>query len=271
MKIKYDVPIKKLSPLPLDGIFSEVIYLESLKEVIEFLKEEKEYYFLGKGTNTLPIVSRVNTPLVIWKNSEILINEKQIIVSGNMAIGEAFQKARENNFSNFIGINTIPGTIGAAIKNNATFLNYSSFSNLQGVLVISNGKTKYLRADEIVKGYRKTNIEGIVLLAFYAPIKIDENYKNYIDYICNYRKKQPFKNTLGSIFKNGKMPAFKYIESLGEKYFENKCFISEKHFNFFEVEDECKPEDIYKLILRIQKDVYLQYNCLLELEIKLLK
>ena len=111
MKIKYDVPIKKLSPLPLDGIFSEVIYLESLKEVIEFLKEEKEYYFLGKGTNTLPIVSRVNTPLVIWKNSEILINEKQIIVSGNMAIGEAFQKARENNFSNFIGINTIPGTL----------------------------------------------------------------------------------------------------------------------------------------------------------------
>ena len=131
MKIKYDVPIKKLSPLPLDGIFSEVIYLESLKEVIEFLKEEKEYYFLGKGTNTLPIVSRVNTPLVIWKNSEILINEKQIIVTGNMAIGEAFQKARKNNFSNFIGINTIPGTIGAAIKNNATFLNYSSFSNLQ--------------------------------------------------------------------------------------------------------------------------------------------
>ena len=67
------------------------------------------------------------------------------------------------------------------------------------------------------------------------------------------------------------MPAFKYIESLGEKYFENKCFIREKHFNFFEVEDGCKPEDIYKLILRIQKDVYLQYNCLLELEIKLLK
>ena len=30
MKIKYDVPIKKLSTLPLDGIFSEVIYLKYL-------------------------------------------------------------------------------------------------------------------------------------------------------------------------------------------------------------------------------------------------
>lgn len=271
MKIKYDVPIKDISSLPLEGIFSKVIYLESLKEVIDFLKEEKEYYFFGKGTNTLPIVSRVNTPLVIWKNSEILINEKQIIVTGNSVIGEVFQKVRKNNLANFLGINTIPGTIGAAIKNNATFLNYSAFSNLQGVLVISNGKTKYLKSDEIVKDYRKTNIEGIVLLAFYTPIKIDDNYKNNIDYICNYRKKQPLKNTLGSIFKNDKMPAFKYIESLGEKYSEKKCFISEKHFNFFEVEEGCKPEDIYRLVLKVQKDVYLQYNHLLEFEIKLLK
>ena len=116
--------------------------------------------------------------------------------------------------------------------------------------------------DEVVVG-AKLRLENISKEASYARAK---------EFLMKRRAKQPRENSVGSVFKNGALPAGKLIEDCGLKGLQiGGAKISEIHANFIVNTGEATAKDFLALVQIAEKEVKKKFNIQLEREFVLLE
>jgi len=263
---------KEVLPLPLVGEFKDFKLFYKYSDFISYLINDynTDDYIIGRGTNTLPIKRETRRRVIKVKEEIISIKDNKLFVSGNVLISKIHNEIKKHKAGNFIGVNTIPGSIGAAIRGNATYKTFDTYKGLEKIIVFNQDKFNLIDIQDIKRSYRSTNIKGVVVFAIYKLVyDYDEKLEKELILSRNSQPKGIY--SLGSTFKNpSTIPAYKLIKEVIRKY-KIKNYMSKEHYNFLDVHKGDDPEKIYRSLEEIRLKVHELFNIELEYEINLLK
>jgi len=236
---------------------------------------------LGKGSNVL--VSDDGWPgLILQLDGEqaehIIWNDSTVTVDGMTALNRLIKSVIEHGFAGIEELAGIPGTVGGAVVMNAGAFSQCIADTLEEVTCCDSrtGKTYTRTQPELQLGYRtsifKKNREIVLSATFSFTEKLEKTgLEEKRRIIMEKRKrKQPldFPNC-GSVFKRppGNF-AGTLIEKAGLKGMTyGDAQVSERHGNFIINTGNAKAEDVRRLIVYIQKNVYEEFGVLLEPEV----
>lgn len=170
----------------------------------------------------------------------------------------------------------IPGTVGGAIRMNAGGHGQETAHVVQSVSVVSlrSGKAKRFRADELDFGYRSCNLteDDVVTSATFAVLPGDaEIGAAKLEEIVKWRREhQPGGANAGSVFRNPPGDsAGRLIEASGCKGLRiGGAWISEKHANFIQADEDALAGDIIAVAEVARARVLDRFGILLEWELQ---
>lgn len=277
-----NVCIKDLTTIKTNAYVKGIFYPKNKAEFVfiyNYLKINNiRFEILGNGSNVL-FPNKNNDILLIstQKMQQICKKYKNFVkFSSNMTLSQIFEFCKKHNLGGFEKIATIPGTLGGSLKINAGCFNDKIFDNLISVEILKNGKVINIKKENILYGYRFTNLQDCAILSakFSLPcVEKSDLIKTNINTLLLRASKQPKGFSMGSVFKNppGYSAGF-LIEQCGLKgYRKNDAYFSEVHSNFIINEQNASGDDIMFLINLAKTEVKEKFNIDLELEIFLIR
>ncbi len=204
------------------------------------------------------------------------VHYDEVVVSANYPLNSFIQDLRKYELGGLEFIYGIPAHLGGAICMNAGAFghNISEFVNWIQIMDKS-GRRKILDREEITFGYRRSSLNGFVLVAGFnlKSKKREEINADMKKYLQKRKEKHPYNfPSLGSIFKNPKsQTAGKLIEECGLKgQNSGDAEISRKHANFIVNKGKATFQNVMHLIKLSRNKVYEKHQIKLELEIKVI-
>lgn len=296
MKEFIEFDSKNISWFRCGGKISVYCIVDNLLELKQTLEKYSRYkdktLVIGAGSNIL-IRDRGFNGLVIKLSGDfnkIIVDEKEtnknniFLNSGAGALDKQLSDfAIKNNIIGCEFLDTIPGTIGGAIKMNAGCFDCEIKDILHSVNILLNNETKTLTNKDLCFSYRKSVLpENAIILSATFSLKKgnNEQIKKSENIIKNMRLKrkenQIIGATCGSTFKNPmtsenkRISAWKLIESVGLRGFRiGGAKFSEKHCNFLINDNKATATDIENLILLAKQKIKEKFNIQLEEEVKI--
>jgi len=227
---------------------------DDLNEAVKFAKNKHlPHFILGGGSNLLISDHGFNGVIIKIQNTKYEIIDTKIITDAGVELNTLVNSSIKNSLTGLEWAIGIPGTIGGAVKVNASAYNQD--------------------IKKLVKNIEK--IDGTIISIELELKKGDKNksLKLIKEYIQKRKNTQPLEYaSAGCIFKNipGK-GAGRLIDQAGLKGTKiGDAMVSEKHANFIINLGNAKSEDVIKLIELIKKVVKEKYNVNLEKEINYL-
>ena len=283
--VKYDEPLKYHTSLRIGGtadVFCSPNNIEDLKKVVSISKEYNiPFRVIGNGTNLLILDSGIRG-LVINLNKgfkKIEFSDKIIKVGAGVSLVYLSKIVSNKELSGLEFVCNVPGFLGGAIINNASFKGDCMADVVQDVTFLTReNKIGRTSKSNLNFNYRECNLKGkpVVILEVTLLLKKGnkEEIESKIKQNIEIRKtKQPLnKFSAGSIFKN---PPGYYAGELAEKVgakglSRGKAQVSSKHANFIINKGGASAEDILYLIEEIEKRVKKNIGIKLEREIEIL-
>lgn len=279
---EYDVPLTKLSSFKLLGSIRERIIFESEEDIHHFFrdnKDKKDWYILGKGSNTIinpaGMVQRILqlSPSI----SEPQVNGSLLRVNGAFSVARLLQTAQKAGLSGPEFSAGVPASVGGMVYMNFGCWGYQMADIVKEVRVVTpEGEALWLKGDELKYGYRSSVFqnhqwmitEAVLQCVPDDPAAIQQRIK---ENVARRLAKQPLNaNTFGSVFKNPDGDSSgRIIESLGLKGKTiDHVTISEQHGNFFVNEGNATFNDTIHAMTVINEAVYRQYRFRLEPEVR---
>ena len=171
----------------------------------------------------------------------------------------------------------IPGTLGGALLMNAGTKWGSISDSITGVETMDiNGNIAKRKREDIKFGYRKSDLEGKIILAGEFALKKNDKARlseKITEIMIERSQTQPLGTfNAGCVFKNpeGK-PAGKLIDECGLKNFRiGGAYVSDRHANFIINDGKATASDIERLIVEVRRRVLEKAGISLELEIRLI-
>ena len=282
--IKYDEPLKNYTSLKIGGpadFFCSPNNIEDLKKVVSISNEYNiPLRVIGNGTNLLILDSGIRG-LVINLNKgfkKIEFSDKIVKVGAGVSLVHLGKLALNRELSGLEFACNIPGVLGGAIINNASFKGNCMADVVQDVTFLSEEN----RIEKIYKpilnfDYRKCNLKDKQVIILEATLLLEkgskEEIKSKIKQNIEIRKTgQPLdKFSAGSIFKN---PPGYYAGELAEKVgakglSHREAQVSPKHANFIVSNSGASAGDVIYLIEEIEKRVKKSFGIKLEREIEI--
>ncbi len=275
-----DFDVGSLTTMKIPALSKAVFFPKNQNELIYlydyFSSKKYPFIILGNGSNVIFTKKAENFIVISTKKVKNYIkNTKNIIsLSSSTMLPKLYRYCQERGLSGFEKFGTIPATIGGAIYMNAGCFGENISDRLLSIKVRHNGKTLYLKKENIDFDYRKSGLHDYLILSakFLCEIKdkcqIEQDYKKYLSLRI---EKQPRGLSSGSFFKN--TPNFfagKIIDECGLKGFQyGGAKISEKHGNFILNYSNATSEDILELIKIIKNKVYQKFSVNLEEEVQI--
>ena len=283
--IKYDEPLKNHTSFRIGGpadVFCSPNNIEDLKKVLSISKEYNiPFRIIGNGTNLLILDSGIRG-LVINLNKgfkKIVFSDKIVKVGAGVLLAYLSKIALSRELSGLEFACNVPGTLGGAIINNASFKGNCMADIVQNV-TFSTRENKIERTSKpnLNFNYRECNLKGKSVIILEATLLLKKGNKEEIESrmrenIEIRKTKQPLdKFNAGSIFKN---PPGYYAGELAEKVgakglSQGKAQFSSKHANFIINNGGALAGDILYLIEEIEKRVKRNFGIKLEREIEIL-
>jgi len=283
--IKYDEPLKNHTSFRIGGpadVFCSPNNIEDLKKVLSISKEYNiPFRIIGNGTNLLILDSGIRG-LVINLNKgfkKIVFSDKIVKVGAGVLLAYLSKIALSRELSGLEFACNVPGTLGGAIINNASFKGNCMADVVQNV-TFSTRENKIERTSKpnLNFNYRECNLKGKSVIILEATLMLKKGNKEEIESrmrenIEIRKTKQPLdKFNAGSIFKN---PPGYYAGELAEKVgakglSQGKAQFSSKHANFIINNGGALAGDILYLIEEIEKRVKRNFGIKLEREIEIL-
>jgi UDP-N-acetylmuramate dehydrogenase len=170
----------------------------------------------------------------------------------------------------------IPGTLGGAIIMNAGTRDGEMKDVVDTVtLMDSDGEIKTVKRDDIPFGYRRSGLEGMIVVG--ASLRLRKGEPEIIKKKIRDRIKERMGRepsglpSAGSVFKNPEpAPAGKIIEELGLKGLRvGDAEVSQVHANFIVNRGKAKASDIISIINAIKEKVLKERKVVLEPEIRI--
>ena len=283
--VKYDEPLKYHTSLRIGGtadVFCSPNNIEDLKKVVSISREYNiPFRVIGNGTNLLILDSGIRG-LVINLNKgfkKIEFSDKIIKVGAGVSLVYLSKIVSNKELSGLEFVCNVPGFLGGAIINNASFKGDCMADVVQDVTFLTReNKIGRTSKSNLNFNYRECNLKGkpVVILEVTLLLKKGnkEEIESKIKQNIEIRKtKQPLnKFSAGSIFKN---PPGYYAGELAEKVgakglSRGKAQVSSKHANFIINKGGASAEDILYLIEEIEKRVKKNIGIKLEREIEIL-
>lgn len=223
---------------------------DDLIKAIKNAKEENLPYFILGGASNLLVSDQGFKGLVIKaENSNFEIKDSLIRAEAGAKLDDIVKASIKANLTGLEWAAGIPGTIGGAVKVNASAFGQS-----------------------IKKSVKKIRKQGDVILSVELRLKKNGD-KNSVKEHLDYRKKNhPKEPSAGCIFKNPPgHSAGQLIDEAGLKGRKiGGAMVSEKHANFIINTGQAKAEDVIILISIIKQKVRNKFGIQLMEEIKYL-
>ena len=257
--------------------------ITEIKEILEYSNRNKiSLFFIGSGSNLLVSDNGFDGIIISLKKTFKkldFLDDGHIICQSGVMLGRMVKEAIKRGIKGLESLVGVPGTLGGALYMNAGAYE-SEISNyfISAKFLDSFGNEKVIDKKDVIFSYRKSNFPKNALL-IEAKFKCDKGDLNKIKEkkikFSNSRKEsQPLKyRSAGSIFKNPSrgLAAGYLIDKAGLKGLKKgDAMISDKHANFIVNLGSASSNDILHLIELIKEKVFLEFEVMLELEIKLL-
>ncbi len=276
--IKENVPIKNLTSFKIGDKVRYFAVPKDEEELAEVLALARKIgirpFLLGGGTNLLVWDEGILDRLIIRLGKDFSFVRQ--IDSDRWEVGAGLRVDRlvrldPEGFSVFMGL---PGTVGGGIKGNAGVRVGDEFIGLADVceslrIMDYSGQVKQVRSQDLVKGYRYTNIDGIILSSVFSLEKL-KPWRGYVPFRIVVEK---FPNA-GCIFKNPspEVSAGRLIDEAGFKgYRVGDAMVSRIHANFILNLGQARFADVMRIIDRVREKVRKEQRVELELEIHVLR
>ena len=287
-QIQENINLKNYTTIKVGGISNYFAEPSNIEEFINLLKwaKSKNYQclILGAGSNTLIKNINIKKLTICTRNmNKVKIEPKTglIYAQSGVLLPKLSTLLAQNHFTGGEWKIGIPGTVGGAIYMNAGVGKYSISDNLKSVKVIDPDtlNTFVLSKNEINFEYRFSSFQLSPLIILEAKFyfwkkgnkeKILEKTKSII---YERKKQQPYHlPSCGSVFKNPISDyAGRLIEESGLKGVSiGGAEISTMHANFIVNKNSASSEDVFSLIILIQKKVLQKTGILLHPEVRMI-
>lgn len=283
--IKYNEPLKNHTSLRIGGpadVFCSPGNIKDLKKVVSIFREYNiPFRVMGNGTNLLILDSGIRG-LVISLNKDfqkIEFSDKIAKVGAGVSLVHLSKVALNRELSGLEFACAIPGALGGAIINNASFAGKCMADIVQDVTFLTREKKiEKTSKSNLDFNYRECNLKGKPVIILEATLLLEKGSKEEIESkikqnIESRKTRQPLdKFSAGSIFKN---PSGCYAGELAEKVgakglSRGKAQVSSRHANFIINNGGASAGDILYLIEEIEKRVKRNFGIKLEREIEIL-
>lgn len=255
------------------------------EELILFLKniKFKNFIIIGSGSNILFRDSDFDGVVIKLGKEFCKIEEinSQIVAGAGALKSKVSEFAKNNEYSNFEFLSSIPGTVGGGVSMNAGCFDSEMSDIVSQISVIDlSGDEKTITLDDIGFDYRKSELPDSYIIIEILFKKTKKIQSSIIENKINLFKKKKNKNqpsgirTGGSTFKNpisSFKTAWELIKEAGcDKLSYGNAKFSSHHCNFIDNSNLALSSDIEKLISETQKKIKKNYGINLELEIKII-
>ncbi len=254
----------------------------SLMETMKLVKTLKlPYRIIGRGSNLLPSDHVFEGVLIKCDKglNHVEINDTQITVGAGVSTIVLASQLAKAGLAGLEFLSGVPGSIGGAIFMNAGAYNHEIKDILIRALVIDeNGNFVWKENADFEFGYR-TSIMQIQRewILVEAVLQLEKGESEDIQALIQKRKKRRLETqpanlpSAGSTFRNP-LPHYSWqlIDDCGLRGHRiGGAEVSTKHSNFVVNIEGATSQDIYDLILYVQKTVYDQTGVLLHPEVEL--
>lgn len=282
--IKYDEPLKNYTSFGIGGpadVFCTPGNAEDLKKVLSlFQKYNQPYRIIGNGTNLL-ILDKGIRGLVINLNKDfkkVEFSDKIVKVGAGVSLMYLSTIVSQRELSGLEFTCAIPGTLGGAIINNASYQGNCIADVVQDVTFLTpKNKIEIIPRTKLNFNYRECDLKSRSVIILEATLCLEKGNKKEIESkikknVEARKIKQPLdKFSAGSIFKNPSgYYAGELIEKVGAKGLSRgKAVVSNRHANFIVNHGGASARDILFLIEEIEKRVMENFGIKLECEIEI--
>jgi len=283
-RIKKNYLLNKNSWFGIGGCANIFFQPNNKEELILFLKKIKfkDFIIIGSGSNILFRNSDFDGVVIKLGKGFCKIEEinSQVVAGGGALKSKVSEFAKNNKFSNFEFLSSIPGTVGGGVSMNAGCFGSDMSDIVSQISVIDlSGEEKIITLDEIGFNYRKSELPDSYIVVEVLFKKTKKIQSSIIENKINLLKKKKNENqptgirTGGSTFKNpirSSRKAWELIKETGcDKLSYGNAKFSSHHCNFIDNRNLALSSDIEKLITETQKVVKKKCGVDLELEIKI--
>lgn len=292
--LRYNVLLSRFSTFRIGGparFFSEPTSCEELEGLLQFARSEGlPVLIIGKGSNILfpddGFPGLVITTIHFEPNKIICdAVEETVTASSGVNLYRLALTARDAHLGGIEFLSHIPGTLGGALMMNAGFSRFAGKKAELGdvveeVTVLTlEGEPRSLRREDLEFSYRKSNLEGWVILEaklrlraakpedIQREIQANFDYRNRVQDLRYPSAGSVFKNTPGAPASSGQL-----IEKIGLKGKRvGGAMISDRHGNFIVNLGGARASDVLELIEMAQKKVFEAFGIHLEPEIRIIE
>ena len=272
-------PLSKCTTFQQGGEVTEFTTFYDLDELISFVKSSKEFFIVGKGSNSIinPNSSIKHIIQLAGEMFESEYDQNSVTFSAGTSVNEGLKFCVKNGLSCLEFAAGVPATIGGMVA-----MNFGCWGTEVSDIILSvkicdeNGEIKTITKEEMDFSYRKSIFQErnwvILKVTLSYQNEDSERIKKTVHtYIKDRVAKQPIRSkTFGSIFRNPNNNfAAKLIEDVGLKGYEKGSVkISSQHANFMENTGLATYEEVKDMVLFIQQKVYEKFQIKLEPEVK---
>ncbi len=250
-----------------------------IKTLLFALNHSLPLYIIGNGSNIWVPDNGIRGLLIKIAHTidKIEYSDKMIKAGAGILLPALVKNALNKDLGGIEFAAHIPGSLGGAIINNASFANESMSDIVDEIVLFDfhSGNVKVLNKQQFSFHYREINLgykEFVILEAslFLLPSEKEKSILKIKEFYEQRNAKQPIGlHTAGCVFKNPEeKPAGYLIEKAGAKGLTiGDAQVSTKHANFIINRGNATAGDILKLIEKIEELVYKTFGIILEREI----
>jgi len=281
-EVRFNEPMSRHTSFRIGGPADVMVFPEDALELKMVLLRARDHglplFILGMGTNLLVRDGGIPGITINLKklNRISVVDDSFIYSEAGNPLTRLLLFAAENGLQGLEFAAGIPGTVGGAIFMNAGTREGEMKDVLdKATLMNRNGELRIVRNEEIPFGYRRSGLEGAVVIgaSFRLRKGSPEAIKKAInDRITERSGREPSGlPNAGSIFKNPPGDyAGRIIEEVGLKGLRvGDAEVSEVHANFIVNRGRAKASDVISLIGIIKEKVFKERKILLEPEIRI--
>ncbi len=261
-----------LSGLKIGGSAEIVYYPEDKREMIELIAEfGADAVIIGGGTNTVFSSGAHTKPFIMTTAlNEIRSSGNSLYLQAGVLAAQAVDTARRSGLKGMECLWGIPGTMGGAIRGNASIGSDSLFSHLKELSLISLEGCEY-QMEEFTPRYRDSGIKDVIFSAEFELENWSESASAaVIEELKAIRAAQPKGVSCGSVFKNPEGKTAGYL--IDKAGFKGRSWggltVSKEHANWFIRTGDAVFEDFENGVSEIRNEVLALFDIELELEIK---
>ena len=283
--VKVDEPLIKHTSYKIGGpadFYCSPGNINELKSLLSIAVHEKiPYSLIGNGTNLLIRDKGIRGMVInLGKDfKKVCIFDRILKTGAGISLIYLSKFAFNHNLSGLEFACNVPGTLGGAIINNASFKGNSIADIVHSVTILTKeNKIKKIPRSDLNFNYRKCDLKELSIIIIEAELKlkygIKEKIKSKIEENIGIRiNKQPLNYfSAGSIFKNPEgYFAGALIEQVGAKGLsKGNAEVSKVHANFIVNKGNALASDVLYLIKEIETRVRNRFGIKLEQEIEIL-